>query len=109
MPTPIATLRVMDNGKYDKQCFQLSLKKDYDEEGGYTESLFIKYGRFKDFMPCSAMHMNEKIYLSAAGVGIFADIKIPVGEWLKALERLGSKERLESWKEVLNKSNKIAL
>lgn len=107
MLTPITTLRAMDNGKYDKQFFQLSLKKEYDEEGEYQESILIRYGRFQDFMPCSAMYREQRIYLSAAGVGIFADIKISAAEWIKALNRLGSKERLQAWEEVINKLKQI--
>lgn len=103
MVTPTTSIRVLDNGIYHKTFIQVQLRrKDGEEE------LFVKYGRHKDYLPLSVMYRDGMILLSAAMVGVFADIKLPAKEWLRSLERLGSKQKLSDWQYIINQVKKVA-
>lgn len=103
MITPTISIRVLDNGIYDKTFAQIQLKR-IDEE----EELFVKYGDLKSFYPLSVMMRENQIYLSAAMVGLFADIKIPINQWIDGLKRLGSKQKLSDWQFIIKKLEKVA-
>jgi hypothetical protein len=102
MDTTTVFVHVKDGGKYHNNIIYLSLKKSFEDEIE-DEIILIKYGSIRSFVPVSALSINDKILLSAACLGTYGDIKITVEEWLCALNRLGSKEKLQEWNFIINK------
>lgn len=73
------------------------------------ENLFIQYGKYNSFFPCSIMYSECKFYLHAAGLGGAKDVRVEKNVFLIALAKMGSVEILNNWVEVIAGLNKREL
>lgn len=95
--TPSITIYCTDKGKYHETFIWLSFERKDGEE-----NLLIKYGDLQNYMPLTASLVNDKVYLGAAMITKYGEIKVPVYEWIKAIKRLGVRSIILEWQDKIN-------
>lgn len=111
MAKTIASIRVKDFGEYHNTLVKFYLEKEYEEEVVANETVFVQYGfynRDANYLPCTNLLQNGKVYVQKAGVGRLGDIKVDPKEWLKVLKVMGSKVLFNQWNELINNKQQVA-
>jgi hypothetical protein len=111
MAKTIASIRIKDFGEYHNTLIKFYLEKEYEGEELVNETVFVQYGfynRDSNYLPCTALYQNNKVYVQKAGVGRLGDLKLDPKEWLKVLKVIGSKILFNQWIESVNIKQLVA-
>lgn len=99
MSGKMISIKVKDFGSFHNTLVKMYIQRSLDNE----ETVFIQYGFYnKDFLPCTALLNENRVFIQKAGVGKLGDIKLTSKEWILALSAMKSKVLLQIWKDKLN-------